>query len=696
MDVRKERMQAEGEKGGAAKKTAQTAEQVWRQYQRGKDYLHKYDYYHSIEEAYRYYKGDQWNGLKLSGEKPPALNILAPIVDYKVATVANNGMSINYSTMNYGRDYEDSMQVCALLNSHGAKTWERLKMDRAVWRHVSAAAISGDSCAYFYQGDKGLIETQMLDMSAVYFADEQEADIQRQKYLILAQRLFVSDVRAQARKNGLDESEVELIMPDGDVQTQIGQRAKEEIKQEEEDGKCVCLLKMWKEDGEVHFLRATKNVVYQEDTHVAGMKLYPVAHLCWDEEKGSARGIGEVVRRIPNQIEINKTLARNIAAIKQTAYPHIVYDRDKLSAEAVGRLGVVGSTIAVGKGAGGIVEDIRKHLNYLEPAQVNPAAISMVSELMQSTRELAGAGEAVTGNINPERASGAAIIAVRDANALPLNSQAAALKQFVEDIALIWFDMWVAYNPGGLEIVTEKEVPGSGAGQMGTAGMAAGQFGFGGEGSMDFSGEGQLGISGAGSLGASGAGQHRTNGVSQSAFGEADSNAVTQGDRFAQMLTGDGVALAGEEWQDKTIPVAERVSVAALQALKIDVRIDVSPNNPYSKFAQEQALQNLLQMQLITFEDYVEALDDDSAAPKAKLKEILQKQKLRQSAQTQAQMMGNQAQMAQMARMQAAQQPMGEATGASEEDAGRMVQMIEQLMAENAEISGRGIIKGEE
>ncbi len=171
---------------------------------------------------------------------------------------------------------------------------------------------------------------------------------------------------------------------------------------------------------------------------------------------------------------------------------------------------------------------------------------------------------------------------------------------------------------------------------------------------------------------------------------------MTQGDRFAQMLTGDGVALAGEEWQDKTIPVAERVSVAALQALKIDVRIDVSPNNPYSKFAQEQALQNLLQMQLITFEDYVEALDDDSAAPKAKLKEILQKQKLRQSAQTQAQMMGNQAQMAQMARMQAAQQPMGEATGASEEDAGRMVQMIEQLMAENAEISGRGIIKGEE
>lgn len=600
MDVRKERMQAEGERGGAAKKTAQTAEQVWRQYQRGKDYLHKYDYYHSIEEAYRYYKGDQWNGLKLSGEKPPALNILAPIVDYKVATVANNGMSINYSTMNYGRDYEDSMQVCALLNSHGAKTWERLKMDRAVWRHVSAAAISGDSCAYFYQGDKGLIETQMLDMSAVYFADEQEADIQRQKYLILAQRLFVSDVRAQARKNGLDESEVALIMPDGDVQTQIGQRAKEEIKQEEEDGKCVCLLKMWKEDGEVHFLRATKNVVYQEDTHVAGMKLYPVAHLCWDEEKGSARGIGEVVRRIPNQIEINKTLARNIAAIKQTAYPHIVYDRDKLSAEAVGRLGVVGSTIAVGKGAGGIVEDIRKHLNYLEPAQVNPAAISMVSELMQSTRELAGAGEAVTGNINPERASGAAIIAVRDASALPLNDQTAGFKQFVEDVALIWFDMWVAYNPMGMEIVIDKK----------------------------------------------------------------------------------------DEQTGEIIPTLYTIPREQLETLKIDVRIDVSPSNPFSKFAREQAIEKLLERGLIDFEIYVELLDDDATAPKEKLIEAVEKLKQRKEAELVAR-----EQMVQMPRpeeaamLESQQQGGNIPPGPMPQDSEQFIktdELIEKLMRENA------------
>lgn len=686
----------------AAKKNKQEAAAIWRQYQRGKEYLHKYDYYFNIEEAYRYYKGDQWNGLKLSGEKPPALNILAPIVDYKVATVANNGMSIHYSTMNYGQEYERSMEICELLNRHGAKTWERLKMDRELWRHVMAAAISGDSCAYFYQSEKGLIEAQMLDMTAVHFADEQERDIQKQKYILLAQRLFVSEVREQARQNGLEESEIELILPDSDVQTQIGQMAKQEIKQDEGDGKCICLLKMWKENGEVHFLRSTKNVVYQEATRVAGMKLYPIAHLCWDEEKGSARGIGEVVRRIPNQMEINKTLARNIAAIKQTAYPHIVYDRDKLSAEAVGRLGVVGSTIAVGKGAGGIVEDIRKHLHYLEPAQINPTAIHLVSELMTATRDLAGAGEAVTGNINPEKASGAAIIAVRDANALPLNHQAAALKQFVEDIALIWFDMWVAYHPGGLEIITEQEaseVGLDGANPYGAGSLGAGTLGSSGAGTIDLSGDGLLGTGGAGTIGPSGAGSLGAGTMDsrgESLPGAKAGSFAGQERSLAQLLTEGGTALAAEQWESKKIPVVQTVSAEALQSLKIDVRIDVSPNNPYSKFAQEQALQNLLQMQLITFEDYVEALDDDSAAPKAKLKEILAKQKLRQSAQMQAQMAGNEAQMAQMAQMQAAEEEQHMARRGRDESVRQAMAMMEQFVADSARGAGEDGVKGEE
>ncbi|MEL7569794.1 MAG: hypothetical protein AAGU14_04445 [Eubacteriaceae bacterium] len=564
------------------------AMKIYKQYERGKDYLERFEYYTKAEEAYRYYNGDQWNGLKVAGEKPPALNILAPIVDYKVATVAQNGMSINYSTMNFDEMYTVAMQVCEKLNSHALKTWERLKLDQLVWRYIQEAAVTGDSFVYFYEKN-GLVQLCGVDSTNVFFADEQEQNLQEQKYIIIAQRMFVSDIKEEAKANGIDEADIGMIMPDSEQQWQIGDKAKEEIEQDDEDGKCLCLLKMWKSGGYVHFCRSTKNVIYQKDTVIDGLTLYPAAHFRWRDEKGSARGIGEVYHRIPNQIEINKTLARNLASIKQTAYPHVVYNKEKITQDAVKRLSTVGSTIAVGDKT---TDNVANIIGYMEPAQINPVAISIVQELMVATRELAGAGEALTGNINPEQASGAAIIAVRDASALPLNNQTAAFKQFVEDIARIWYDMWVAYNPNGLEIVTQAK---------------------------------------------------------------------------------DDVTGASSQ------PSSQLIPAPLLQELKIEVRIDVSPSNPFSKFAKEQALQNLLQMQLINFEDYVDALDDDSAAPKAKLKQITQKQKLRSDAQMQAkQMINNQQKMQLNAQVQSQEA----------DQMGKASEMIQQLMGERAMYMG--------
>ena len=65
------------------------------------------------------------------------------------------------------------------------------------------------------------------------------------------------------------------------------------------------------------------------------------------------------------------------------------------------------------------------------------------------------------------------------------------------------------------------------------------------------------------------------------------------------------------------------LSGEALRRLRVEIRIDVSPNSPYSRYAQEQALENLFQKGVITFEEYVAALDENAAAPKQKLEDIL-------------------------------------------------------------------------
>jgi hypothetical protein len=153
---------------------------------------------------------------------------------------------------------------------------------------------------------------------------------------------------------------------------------------------------------------------------------------------------------------------------------------------------------------------------------MSPDAKNLSDELLTISKDLAGAGDAALGSVNPTEASGAAIIAVRDQAALPLNEQTARFRKFAEDIARIWYRLWVVYNPSGLT------------------------------------------------------------------------------------------------FEDGTF-----VSSAELASLEPDVRIDVSNSSPFSKYAREQALEKLFTMGHITFEEYIESLDDDSSVPKSKLVHIL-------------------------------------------------------------------------
>lgn len=128
---------------------------VYTQYKRAKENLEKASYFDKCEQCRRFYSGDQWNGLKIKNEKPAALNIIAPIVDHKVATVAQKGMCLNYSSMNYSEDHEIYSQVCEKLNMHALRTWEQLKMDKHIWEIATQASVTGDAFVYFpYDGEK--------------------------------------------------------------------------------------------------------------------------------------------------------------------------------------------------------------------------------------------------------------------------------------------------------------------------------------------------------------------------------------------------------------------------------------------------------------------------------------------------------------------------------------------------------------
>ena len=584
-------------------RTSDEATEIWKKYQQGVNHHNQIGLYEKVRKAYRFFEGDQWHGLESDGEVMPMYNFIQPVVEHKAASVAMNGMAINYSPMEYGSDYQTAARACDVLNRYAARQWELLKMDKLGWAIIKDACIAGDSYLYFY--DRNL-HAQIIDGPNVYFADETSRDIQAQDWIIIAERRFVEDVRREAKENDLPQEEIDLIGPDSDTGQLLGDDARQNSQQE--DKRCTSLLYMRKnKEGIVTISRSTQNVVYQPEEVMQGkekesgepagkgMQLYPLAGLWWVPKKESARGVGEVTPLIPNQIEVNKMLVRRLMNAKITAFGRMVYNkRTVANPESVAE---VGSAIEVMDTPAARVTD---HVAYLHPSPMSADAKNLTDEMISQTRDLAGAGDAALGQINPEQASGSAIIAVRDQAALPLNEQIAEYKQFCEDVAAIWFDLWVAYHPNGMEVeLPPEEQPGLLAGMM-PQGLDIGQ------------GMGQTGGMVAGTPPAS-------------PMGQMGQSAAPMGQMPGMMMD------APQE------PTKETIPAEVLQQMRPSIRIDVSPVNPYSKYAQEQSLAGLFQAGAITFEEYVEALDEQASTPKQKLQEIIDRRMERQREQMQVQ-----------------------------------------------------------
>ncbi len=386
------------------------------------------------QKAYRFYEGDQWYGLESGGEQMPVYNFISPIVRYKTAMVAQNSISVCYSAPTKS---ERDQNICSQLSKLALTKWEKLKMDSKCWDTVKAAMIAGDSYLYFYD-DIG--SAQVIDRTDIFFADESQPDILKQEYIFIKERVPVDSVRAEAVANGIEEKDAQAIMPDDE-------------EQDLSPGKCTCVLKMWIEGGALHFLRFTKECVYAPEQVIDGLDCYPIASLVCSPCRKNARGMGEVLPLVANQIEINRNLARRILNAKLTAYSRLVYASDRITNPKA--LTEVGTAIEVDGGGVGTINDA---VSYLTPSSMSPDAKMLSDELLMVTKDLSGAGDAALGCIDPTQASGSAIIAVRDQAALPLNEQTARFRQFCEDIARIWYKLWSVYNPDGLTLPDDTEV----------------------------------------------------------------------------------------------------------------------------------------------------------------------------------------------------------------------------------------------
>jgi hypothetical protein len=98
------------------------------------------------------------------------------------------------------------------------------------------------------------------------------------------------------------------------------------------------------------------------------------------------------------------------------------------------------------------VEDVHKIVGIIPPAQMSPDVVKLQEDLINMTRDLAGAGDTATGQVNPESASGRAILAVQQASQAPMTEQKESYKNFIEDVARIWLEYIIVYSENGIQM----------------------------------------------------------------------------------------------------------------------------------------------------------------------------------------------------------------------------------------------------
>ena len=228
--------------------------------------------------------------------------------------------------------------------------------------------------------------------------------------------------------------------------------------------------------------------------------------------------------------------------IKLAAYPRLAYAEDAITNPE--ELEKVGKPIGIRTGG---VQSINQMIQYLDPAQISNLPQNYADDLMKYTQDLSGSGETAMGNINPNRVAASAIIAIRDQAALPLNEQVAKMKTFVEEYARLAIELWMIYNPDGMDVLMTDTDPET-----------------------------------------------------------------------------------GQETQ-----YLKRVSKEDWDRMKPDIRIQTSQDSPWTKEAEQNLLDQLLDKQHLTFEEYVDASTEHGIVPKNKLKKIIEKRKIQQAQQEQ-------------------------------------------------------------
>jgi hypothetical protein len=444
----------------------------------------------------RFFVGDQWYGAQCGNKRPLVRrNVIKRIGDYKISSIGAAPVTVNYSadgvpdTKNIKKDGEKLQNemlsdgytfpketptapeisvVTDALSKYQKVCAERVQFNLKNEQLLRNAYISGTGVAYTYWDNdidtglyadisrtkkiKGDIAFEILDVENVIFGDPNNTDVQTQPYILIAQRLDVTSVRREARKNGLVDDD---IVADGNSEYNSGDRGESEPSDSRRVTVLTKLYKEWDKNDNAFKVMAVKTTekAFVKKPWDIGLSMYPIAVFQWERRRSCVYGDSEITYLIPNQIAINRMLTAQCWSALSVGMPKLLVNNDCIS-EDTKITNDPGQIIRVNVG---YENGMNNAMKYLAPAPWLSQYQVAVNDLSANTLGDSGANDAALGNLRPDNAS--AIIQMREAALQPMQVYQNRYYAFIEEIARIWADFWLKkYGKRSLKVVNRDGV----------------------------------------------------------------------------------------------------------------------------------------------------------------------------------------------------------------------------------------------
>jgi len=451
----------------------------WEQKTAGEQYNNNIRYYTATDLNWNMYNDNQWVGVKANDLLKFQANVCKQSTNYQRASILSRPIKAEYDADNIPEPMPGSQDPVDLANKSkreiikkltqaASMKWEKEKMQHKLHEILLDGAVSGDMCVHTYwdetmatgQLETGDFHTDVIDGARVMPSNPNSADMQSQEYILIVGREAVSKLKAEAKRNKVSQYFIDAIMSDRDTEYQIGERGKIELESKDDVGaKATYVIKYWKdESGEVFWNKSTRycQIVknrklgnakgeYIEETKITR---YPIAWGNWDIIKNSYHGNSLIGGIVDNQLTINQLIAMCNHWMRLNAFGKTIIDSDRIE-KWTNKLNEV---IKCSGSTDGVVKQ-------LAAGNFNSAILELIKLIVQYTKEFSGATEGALGQINPEQASGTAIMMAAKQSAVPHANILENLTQFVEDIYLIWGEfMLKKYNTRKLFFKNEKNM----------------------------------------------------------------------------------------------------------------------------------------------------------------------------------------------------------------------------------------------